>query len=189
MGHEGMRHSGAGDRDALTTALLGAVAGAFGVWALDRLDWWMWRNEGSDARRRTTEARPSGEPPAQALVTKLEEAAGAKLSPENYELVSHLVHYAIGIAPAIGYALFRDRLPGQGPARGALYGLGLFAGQDEVLNSVTGLGAKPQDYPWQAHARGLLAHTLYGVATEVALDLAQRTLAPPRRDTGVPADT
>jgi uncharacterized membrane protein YagU involved in acid resistance len=84
---------------------------------------------------------------------------------------SQAVHYSIGVAPAIGYALLRDKLPGSGVARGALYGAGLFLMQDEVLNTVTGLGAKPQRYPWQAHARGIVAHTVYGVATELVLNL------------------
>lgn len=160
----------------LATALLGAAAGAFGVWALDRLDWWMWDHEDAASRARTTEVRPNGEPPAQALVTKVEEATGRGTSRETHELLSQLTHYSIGIAPAVGYALLRDKLPGRGVARGALYGLGLFAGQDEVLNAVTGLGAKPQEYPWQAHARGLLAHTLYGVVTELALTAAERAV-------------
>lgn len=90
-----------------------------------------------------------------------------------------MVHYAIGIAPAIGYALLRDRLPMSGVARGALYGAGLFLTQDEVLNTVTGLGAKPQNYPWQAHARGLVAHTAYGIVTELALALADKMRADP----------
>lgn len=166
------------DLSPLTTALLGAAAGAFGVWALDRLDWWMWRNEDSRATAETVAARPNGEPPAETLVTRASRTAGIRLSPESHELASQLVHYSIGIAPAVAYALFRDRLPGQGASRGALFGLGLFGAQDEVLNTVTSLGAKPQNYPWQAHARGLLAHTLYGIATELALNAAERALEP-----------
>lgn len=171
------------DRDAvspITTALLGAAAGAAGVWALDRLDWWMWRNEDLRATAKTIAVRPNGEPPAEALVTKLEDATGASLSREQHEAAAQAVHYTIGITPAIGYALLRDKLPGDGVVRGALYGLGLFAAQDEVFNSVTGLGAAPGRYPWQAHARGLLAHTLYGVVTELALTAAERALASSR---------
>lgn len=152
-------------------ALAGAAAGAFGVWALDRVDWFMWNHEDERARAQTTAVRPRGEPPAQALVTKIEKATGNTLSAEAHETTAQVVHYSIGIAPAIGYALVRDKLPVQGVARGALYGAGLFLMQDEVLNTVTGLGAKPQRYPWQAHARGIVAHIVYGVATELALGL------------------
>lgn len=172
----------------VATALLGAAAGAFGVWALDRLDWFMWRHEAPQARRRTTAVRPGGEPPAEVLVTKAEAAVGAEPSSRSHEALGQVVHYSIGIAPAIGYALFRDKLPGTGISRGALFGLGLFVAQDEVLNSVTGLGATPQRYPWQAHARGLLAHTLYGVATELALNAATEQLQRSRADDVKPDD-
>jgi hypothetical protein len=152
----------------------GFAAGALGVWALDRLDWFMWDQEDPEARARTTAVRPDGEPPAQALVSKMEDATGRHLEPGTHEAASQVVHYSIGIAPAIGYALLRDKLPMNGVARGALYGAGLFLTQDEVLNTVTGLGAKPQDYPWQAHARGIVAHTAYGIVTEFALVLVDQ---------------
>jgi uncharacterized membrane protein YagU involved in acid resistance len=152
----------------------GLAAGALGVWALDRVDWFMWNREDPRARARTTAVRPDGEPPAQVLVSKAEDAAGKRLEPAAHEAASQVVHYAIGMGPAIGYALLRDRLPVTGVARGALYGAGLFLAQDEALNTVTGLGAKPQDYPWQAHARGIVAHTVYGIVTELALNLFDR---------------
>ena len=152
----------------------GFAAGALGVWALDRLDWFLWDQENPEARARTAAVRPKGEPPAQALVSKMEDATGKHLDPGTHETASQVVHYSIGIAPAIGYALLRDKLPMSGVARGALYGAGLFLAQDEVLNTVTGLGAKPQDYPWQAHARGIVAHTAYGIVTELALELVDQ---------------
>jgi uncharacterized membrane protein YagU involved in acid resistance len=112
----------------------------------------------------------------------MEDATGKYLEPVTHEAVSQVVHYSIGIAPAIGYALLRDKLPMSGVARGALYGAGLFLTQNEVFNAVTGLGAKPQEYPWQAHARDIVAHTAYGIVTELALQLvdqirAERTCA------------
>lgn len=57
----------------------GLAAGALGVWALDRLDWFMWDQEAAEARARTTAVRPNGEPPAQALVSKIEDATGKHL--------------------------------------------------------------------------------------------------------------
>jgi hypothetical protein len=159
----------------------GFAAGALGVWALDRLDWFMWDQEDPESRARTTAVRPNGEPPAQALVSKMEDGIGKHLEPDTHEAVSQVVHYSIGIAPAISYALLRDKLPMNGVARGALYGVGLFLTQDEVLNTVTGLGAKPQDYPWQAHARGIVAHTAYGIVTELALQLVDQVRVGPSR--------
>ena len=158
--------------DMTTTLALGALAGVVGVWALDRLDWAMWRRQPAEARARTVAVRPGGEPPAQALVTKVEGALGSSLSPDAHEVASQVVHYAIGVAPAVGYAVVRHRLPGPSLVRGALFGLGLWAVQDEGLNTITGLGASPRAYPWQDHARGVAAHMLFGVVVETVLAYA-----------------
>lgn len=157
-------------------ALVGAAAGTVGTAALDRLDWFLWNREGSSTKRRTTNARPNGEPPADVLVGRIEAAAGAEPSERTHRRRGVAAHFAIGIAPAVGYALARGRLPVRGVAAGALFGLGLWLVQDELLNALTGLAAEPQDYPWQAHARGLAAHLAYGVSTELALGAADRAL-------------
>lgn len=157
--------------ETLATAFMGAAAGAIGVWALDRVDWFMWNRESDDTRRQTVAARPGGEPPAQAIVSRVADASGGHLSRASHETASQAVHYAIGTGPAVGYALMRDKLPGRGVVRGAAYGAALFVSQDEILNTITGLGGKPTDYPWTAHARGIVAHTVYGVVTELMLNL------------------
>lgn len=159
-----------------TTALIGAAAGTVGTVVLDKVDWFLWDREDPASKQRTQAVRPHGKPPADVLVERAEETIGVEVDEATNQKLGVATHYAIGIAPAVGYALFRDRLPVQGVARGALYGLGLWAMQDEVLNSVTGLGARPQQYPWQAHARGLAAHLAYGVATELALNAAEHML-------------
>jgi len=158
----------------LAKVAAGAAAGALGVFVLDRLDWFLFRWMSEADRERTRAARPNGEPPAEALVTRVSEGAGKPLSRSTHRGASLATHYAIGIAPAIGYALMRDRLPGTGSARGAAYGLAMFALQDEGLNTVSGLGGKPGAYPWQDHARGLAAHLAYGVVTEAALNRFER---------------
>lgn len=160
--------------DVITTALLGAIAGAVGVWALDRADWFMWRRVDSDARTQTQRVRPGGEPPSHVLVSKVEKLASWTPTERQHDVAGNLVHYAIGIAPAAAYALTRERMPSQGIPRGLLFGLGLFVSQDELLNAMTGLSAKPSAYPWQAHARGLIAHLVYGVTTEIVLDKLER---------------
>lgn len=161
------------DSGGATTLALGALAGVLGVWALDRLDWALWRRQPAEAKARTVAVRPGGEPPAQALVTRIEGALGTPLSPAAHEAASQVVHYAIGVGPAIAYAFARPHLPGPSLLRGVLFGVGLWAVQDEGLNTVTGLGAEPGDYPWQDHARGVAAHALFGVTVETVLVYAE----------------
>jgi hypothetical protein len=101
-----------------------------------------------------------------------------QLSPEAHHRASLLTHYAIGVAPAIGYALLRDKLPGRGVARGGGYGAALWALQDEGLNTVTGLGGKASRMILPRIVRGLAAHVLYGVVTEAALNRMERVQEP-----------
>ena len=161
---------GADKAVAVSSALMGAVAGAVAVWAMDRVDWFMWRRVDPRARAQTTRVRPGCEPPSHALVSKMECFAGLKPTERQHDLAGNITHYAIGVAPAAGYALMREKLPGRGVSRGVVYGLSLFLVQDEAMNSLSGLAAKPSAYPWQAHARGLVAHLVYGVTTELLLN-------------------
>lgn len=159
---------------------LGALAGAAAVFVLDRVDWAMFLSEKPETRAQTKAVRPGGEPPAHVAATKLEQAAGVDLTPSQHDLAGNLVHYAIGVLPAALYGAARRYAPWLGTGRGGLFGLGLYLLQDQGLNTVSGLSAKPQAYPWQDHARGLAAHLAYGAA----LDLFLRALSPRRPPRG-----
>lgn len=178
----------------VTDALIGAAAGALGVWVLDRLDWFMWKRESPETRRQTTAARPNGEPPAHVVAGKVEEAIGVDAPAHNDvgQRIEHLetkglwkdphyaagaaVHYGLGVGPGAIYSVVQEKIPLPGPVRGALYGLTLFVSQDELANTVSGLAGKPRQYPWQAHARGLFQHIAYGIVTDAAITFAKRQL-------------
>ncbi len=163
--------------DLLMKALKGAVAGAVGVWLMDRLDWFMFRHEDQLARHRTEQVRPGGQAPARVAVKKAADALGTHLTASQLESAGLALHYALGIGPAAAYGALRERLPatsqGQDLLHGLGFGLGLFLIQDEGLNQAMGLSAKQKDYPWQAHARGLVAHLALGLVTNTVLNLLE----------------
>jgi hypothetical protein len=99
---------------------------------------------------------------------------GWELEPKDSNPVGKAIHYSIGIAPAALYSVLRHKVPAVTAGRGSLFGLGLFLIQDEGLNALTGLSAPPGAYPWQAHARGLVAHVVYGLTLDATLNLAER---------------
>ena len=169
------------DDSIATDMLLGAAAGAVGVWVMDRVDWFNYRHEDPEARRRTRRVRPGGEDPAHVMARMAERGAGAEPSPSQHHAAGTAIHYAIGVGPGALYGALRDRVPAVGAARGALYGLGLFLVQDEVVNAATGLSADPREYPWQAHGRGLVAHLVYGVVTDTVLSVFQAAVRPAKR--------
>ena len=75
--------------------------------------------------------------------------------------------------PGALYAAFRTRSAKVKPGHGVLLGLGLFLLQDELLNPILGASGGPTEYPWQAHARGLIGHVVYGAATDAALEVLE----------------
>lgn len=165
----------------LTDALQGAVAGTVGVWVMDQVDWYMYNHEDPQARQRTQEVRPGGLDPAHVLANKVAGAFGTELSPPQPHPAGIAIHYSLGIGPGALYGALQDRAPVLGVGRGALYGLGLFLLQDELANAATGLSARPGQYPWQTHARGLVAHIVYGVVTDSVLRLLKGLSRPAQR--------
>jgi hypothetical protein len=180
-----MNSSSSQGNGVLNKLVKGAIAGAVGVWAMDRLDWFMFNHEDPAARRRTEAVRPDRLDPAHVTVNRVADAMGTKLSPAQPHPAGIAVHYALGIGPAALYAAFRDRLPMHSKAQDHLYGLGLGLGlfliQDEVLNRAMGLSAKPRDYPWQAHARGLAAHLVLGLVTNAVLNALKTPRSSPQQ--------
>jgi hypothetical protein len=158
------------ERDSvLADTLKGAVAGGIAVWVMEQVDWYMYKHEDPAARQRTQRVRPDGMDPAHVMANKVAGAFGTDLSPRQPHPAGIAMHYMFGIAPGALYGALQDRVPGLGVGRGALFGLGMFLIQDELANAASGLSARPSQYPWQAHARGLVAHLIYGVVTDTLL--------------------
>lgn len=169
------------DGDLGEALLKGTVAGVAASVALDRLDWYMWDHLDPETRQQTRSVRPDGLDPGHVVARKIARAMGTDIEPkgrDNQHPAGVAVHFAIGMAPALAYAAMRDRTPALTAGCGTLFGLGLFLVQDEGMNTVSGLGAKPREYPWQAHARGLIAHLVYGAVLEGAMRLLD---GPPKR--------
>jgi uncharacterized membrane protein YagU involved in acid resistance len=131
----------------------------------------MYLNEDPKAFAREKEAQVEGKYAADVAADKLANAAGKELSPDQQYQAGQAVHYAIGMAPAMLYAAYRNHVPVLGGARGLVYGASLFLAVDEVLNPVLGLTSGPTKYPWQAHVRGLVGHLVLGVVTDAVIDV------------------
>jgi hypothetical protein len=160
------------ERDSvLVDTLKGAVAGGIAVWAMDQIDWYMYDHEDPEAQRRTRRVRPEGLDPSHHTANKIAGAFGKELSPRQPHPAGIALHYAIGIGAGSSalYGALQDRVPAISTGRGALFGLGMFLLHDEFLNTALGSAARPSQYPWQAHARGLITHIVYGVVTDTIL--------------------
>lgn len=167
--------------------LRGALAGAAGVWVMDRVDWFLYGQEGARTRRRTEAARPGGRDPAHVMAGMAAQAVEAEIASPKQNPAGLAVHYSLGILPGALYGALRDRVRYLSAGRGSLFGLGLFVAEDELANPLLGTAAPPGRYPWQAHARGLVAHLVYGLATDLAFSALGGSRRPRRRGGDAPA--
>ena len=153
----------------LKEVVKGAIAGAASVWMMDRVTWYMYRQEDPQAYRQEKKAQKGGKYVAFVAADKMANAAGVSMNERQEYIAGKTVHYLLGIMPGALYGLLRHRVKGLDKGRGLLYGLGLFILMDELIAPMAGLASGPLAYPWQAHARGLAGHLTVGVTTDVAV--------------------
>ena len=145
------------------------MAGGIATWVMDRVTTAMYERESAEDRAQEEAAWPNGKPSVPNLVDLGSRIAGVRLNPKARPAVEEATHYLLGIGPGVLYALLRHRVPGLGAGRGLVYGLLLFAVNDELLNTALGLAGPPSAYPTTAHLRGLVGHVTLGMATDLAL--------------------
>jgi hypothetical protein len=162
-------------------ALKGAVAGAIGTVAMDMVTWPMYRREDERAYRREKQAQVGGKWVAHVAAEKLARKLGAQPGPQGLYAAGKAIHFLLGIGPGMTYALLRRRHPKIAAGGGLLFGLTVFLLNDELMAPAAGLASGPRRYPWQAHARGLLGHLMFGLATEQALYLLSKEAEKARR--------
>ena len=154
----------------------GALAGAVGVWVMDRITWYMYKHEDPLAYKEEKEAQIEGKYAAQVAASKLSSAFQLQLDERQEYIAGKSIHYLMGILPGAFYGAYRKKVKGPGALKGLLYGAGLFLLVDELVAPLLGLTSGPRAYPWQAHARGLAGHLALGATTDVSLKLMNKAL-------------
>jgi hypothetical protein len=173
---EGRNVSKERDNDRLVTNVLtGAVAGAAATWLMGQATTWMYAREDERAKRREEQAR-GGVTALQRAAEKAADAAGIQLSTEQRRTAGQVIHWVLGAAGGAFYQVARRRQPSVGAAFGLPFGLAFFLAVDELMNPLLGLTPGPQAFPWQAHARGLGGHLVYGAATDLILQGLDRVV-------------
>lgn len=178
MRKENGRYDSRNDGDLITDMVKGAIAGAIGVWVMDRVGWDMYLSEDPKAFQQEKEAQVEGKYAAHVAVGKMADAMGKELTETQQHKAGKAMHYGLGVMPGALYGAMRNRVPAVRAGRGLVYGLGLFIMNDEIMNPLMGLSSGPTAYPWQAHWRGLVTHMVLGAVTETvigALDQATGT--------------
>lgn len=155
-------------------AVAGAVAGGAATWTMDLVTTGLLSKESKAAKEQERQARPNGRSTVGNLVARIDEQFKLGLDKEEQAALSSIVHYSLGIAPAALYAVLRPKIPALSAGRGLVYGLTLWALDDELLTAWLGLAAPPTAYPATTHWRGLVGHAVLGLVTDTAITLLPR---------------
>ncbi|SRR5258707_5322278 len=146
----------------------GMIGGAVGTFVLDRVAGLMYNFESEEKKRIEESLRK--EEPAEVMARRLsEDVLGMTLSDESKSQLGQAVHWATGIGVGGLYGALHDRVPALSKPAGLPYGVAFSLLVDEGLNTALKLTPPPQDFPIDAHVRGLVAHLAYAVTTDGVL--------------------
>lgn len=150
--------------------LKGAVAGVVGTWVMDLATWAIYRQQAPMTLEQEASARIYGHDPAHAAARHLARAVGSDAAQEQPNAAGIFIHYQLGLGPGAAYAKLREKYPWITAGKGALWGAALYVTNDLLAARLLRLAGPQEDYPWQAHARGVVGHVVLGVATHLTLE-------------------
>ncbi|MGQ0816325.1 MAG: DUF1440 domain-containing protein [Gemmatimonadota bacterium] len=151
----------------------GAAAGGAATWLMGRATTVMYDRENAAARHREEKVR-EGKDAFVRAAEKTAAVAGKSLTESQKKKLGGGLHWAMGIGVGALYGWLRHRRPEAAAGYGLLFGAAFFLLIDEGANTVFGFTPPPNRFPWQAHARGLVGHLVYGAAAESLLTGADR---------------
>lgn len=157
-------------RSLLVDVTLGALAGAAATWLMGKATSVMYEREDPVSRQQEDDAR-GGKTSFGVAAERAAALAGRDLTDEQRQQAGNLLHWGIGIGTGAVYGSLRNRFPAVSWGLGLPFGVAFFLAVDELANTALGLTPPPNAFPWEAHARGLVGHVVYGVATESSLRL------------------
>lgn len=117
-----------------------------------------------DARdwQERSERQNSNELAAQALAGYL---VGRSLTRDELRIAAPLMHYLFGAALGAVYGVYAERQHAQ--RFGAAFGTTVWLGADEIAMPLLGLSDSTMRRPLEMHLQSLMAHLVFGAATEV----------------------
>lgn len=163
------------DRNLVTDIALGAAAGLAATWVMGYVTSYLYENEDDAAREREDSAR-GGKTAYGVAAEKAAAMTGTALSDEQRQQLGSQIHWVLGAGAGAAYGAMRHRVPAADAGYGLVFGTAFWGLIDEGANTALGLTPAPAAFPWQAHARGLTGHLVFGVVTETILDTADRLL-------------
>lgn len=161
------------ERSAALNALAGVASGLVASWVMEAAQRRIMRLGGQETKRQETEAQGGLEPATVQAARRAASLARRDLPEARTAAAGEAVHYAVGAAFGLLFALGARRWRIPLLVGGALYGAGVWLLNDEALVPALGFSRRPWAYPASTHAKALAAHLIYGTATGAGLRLVQ----------------
>jgi uncharacterized membrane protein YagU involved in acid resistance len=157
-------------------AAFGALGGIIGTVVLEQVAKALYAVESEETKRRQEHVRTL--PPYEVMAEKMgNRMLGRELSEPARKRTGLALHWGYGIAAGALYGVLRRRVRAVARIAGAPFSLAFFLLGDELLNLALGTAAPPQEFPWQAHARGLATHAAFTADAEAVCSGADRWTA------------
>lgn len=152
-------------------AVRGGLAGFAATWLMDLVTTGLYEGQAAETTERENAARPNGKSAVENLVDRIQAASGGSFSEAQRSALTQAIHFSLGVGPGALYAVVRRRIPLVGGGRGLVYGVLLWALNDEYLNTALGLAGPASAYPVETHWRGLVGHVVLGMATDSGIEV------------------
>jgi hypothetical protein len=170
-GRSARHHARVSTRSLIADATRGAIAGGVATWFMDLVTTALYEAQSEETNARERAARAHGKGSVDNMLERFESVTGISVPDDLRPAALQALHYGLGIGPGAVYGVLRNRLPLVGAGRGILFGLTLFAINDEFMNTALGLAGPPGAYPLETHWRGLVGHVVLGVATDAGVSV------------------
>lgn len=149
---------------------VGLISGYVGTKLMEPVSMKLYELEPEAARQREDQVRPG--PPYQIAAQKTAAAFGLTLSEPQLERAGLLFHYGLGMSWGPVYVLMRRGTHLHPVAAGLATGAAMSLLVDEGLTPALGFSAPNSAYPLATHARGFIAHLVFGLSVAATAELS-----------------
>ena len=157
----------------LVDLAVGLAAGLFANWVTDLAQGPLRRATPEGAKRREAQVSP-GPSSSQVAGRRMAERLGRPVDDRGLRPLARAVHHGLGMAWGPVYCFLRRHggMPPLGAGLAARAALSLIV--DEGLTPALGLSAPNRAYPAATHARGFVAHLVWGATAALAAEASYR---------------
>jgi hypothetical protein len=155
-------------REAIRDVALATAASYVGTKIMEPVSMTLYEVESAADREREDAVRPG--PPYRVAAEKITRSLGLDLNDEHLDRLSLVFHYGLAVQWAPLYPVLRRTTHLSPPAAGLVTGAAMSIVADKLITPAFGFSASNLEYPLSTHARGFVAHLVFGLAVAASVE-------------------